>query len=870
MYGILGIPAKLVFLVLKHALKFLGLWKGLSEGAKALKDGAKKLLKTGVSVVKNFASDLFGGKKKVEAKEGDDAIESFNSVEQEIMEREKANENKLTEDGAAKKARQMCGACPMAIKFMFALSLVDVFVGFGIGGFKVALALNLGNIPSLAGCAVGCMKVVFSAFTLFKERNQAKKAQDAYFGASCNPHSMGMCMMLGRVQQCGTKWSTLPDVGGKPHPLKVVSTQKPYMSIGDKASSALKTVKSWVEIESSTTRSKNGRRLKLGHGASMRSQRMKKGDEKEEAAAKEQKKEAAKTKKAGEQGEAKIAAASKRSEEAGEAKPLSKDEVAELPINLKGGQLCKLFAGMSPFTVMKNHGKDDKSNPQECGGFTKRVAGDDRKDTCNEEAVKTGTCAKMDLEEGCRRTLKTMSQDTKNKNKNKETKGMCGIAALEPNSMNLYRRCREILGCMTPFSPAVGQTPPFKLTPEKISATILQFMKRIDSQGEMSSERTLSPSEATDELVKKLNLFSKQSDASTSNLYSTSQRCVFAWNIRPRHIWRDELWSEQCQTDNWKSTSYKVLSRVMGFADAFHAKPSNKAISDTYNSGRMLADMLGASTGVNKHTCTCRCCRNTEKDDATAGEHCQPTLAGIIKLPPKSWGALSDTALYCSGKVCANTFPTQCPNDPRELLVNALRCCFSRCCAFVLLGNVCFISGTRAARLTYVYTIYAPATPPPLRAHPALLCPPLPQHVSYSVSFVSSKEEAGLIEGSSGAVSKWARGVTYYLGKADGTPPPTCEESAMFVQNMIQNATFLENLGEKALKQSGRRAIETTACEKLLEEIESNRVAEATKDARAAAADVAEQAGDDPIAKAEAADQLDPFAEAEQAGSKTK
>ena len=65
MYGILGIPAKLVFLVLKHALKFLGLWKGLSEGAKALKDGAKKLLKTGVSVVKDFASDLFGGKKKV-------------------------------------------------------------------------------------------------------------------------------------------------------------------------------------------------------------------------------------------------------------------------------------------------------------------------------------------------------------------------------------------------------------------------------------------------------------------------------------------------------------------------------------------------------------------------------------------------------------------------------------------------------------------------------------------------------------------------------------------------------------------------------------------------------------------------------------
>ena len=670
-YGILGIPAKLVFLVLKHALKFLGIWNVISKSAGAMVSKAK-------SMAKKFGSSLpefMGGEPKKVVSSDDDALESFDSTEKEIMEREKANENPLVADDESKKDQSMCLSCPMSIKFALSLGLMDLFVGFGISGFKVGLGLSLGNIPTMVGCAVGCMKVVFNAFSLFKEVSAATKRQDAYFG-TCNPHSMGMCMMLGRVQQCGSKWGKLPDVvryssgganlGAIVHPLKHIATRKPrdtsgYFGAAKKWASKKKEESGWMELASST-KHKNSR-LHLGHSAHKLSQRLKKGTKEDEE--KEEKKMREK------EAEERSAKAVKELNE-----ELTLKEVEDLGDDENGGQLCTIFNSMSPFVVRKNtNKKDNQANPLVCayrweGG---QLTGDSK---CIPQTEKLGTCARMDLADGCRRTLKVMATNTKKSKKDK-----CSITDMNPDSSSLFRRCRDILGCLTPFSPRGGENPPFTLTPEKISATILDFMKQVDDN-EISADRKLSPKEATDELIKTLSAYFQQQSASSSQFYANSAQCVFEWNVKPKYIFRTGLWVDQCQTDNWSTTNGEImksgklingetmknLHSAVGWADEWFRQQKGSE-TKTYNKGVMLADMLGASTGFSKNTCACVCCRNTESDDHTKKQNCQPVLAGAIRMPSKGHVHGED----CNAKACSDSFPSQCPDDPRTYLLCEIR-----------------------------------------------------------------------------------------------------------------------------------------------------------------------------------------------------
>jgi hypothetical protein len=667
-YGILGIPAKLVFLVLKHALKFLGLWDVISKSAGAMMKAGKEMLKNAKATATALLPEFMGGKPKDKVvSSDDDALKSFDTTENEIMEREKNNENPLMADEESRKDQSMCLSCPMGIKFALALSLMDIFTGFGISGFKVGLGLSLGNIPTMVGCAVGCMKVVFNAFSLFKEVSLTRKWQDAYFGTSCNPHSMGMCMMLGRVQQCGAKWANLPDVvrytpeganiGAIVHPLKHIATRQPRDSGVPGSLTAWVSKKKeeggWVELASSTTH-KNSR-LHLGHSAHKLSQRLKKGKEDDEKAA-----EKAEKNKQEKEAKARSAAAAKELN-----KELTAEEVKKLPPHVNGGQLCTVFNSMSPFVVRKNTKKhDDKANPLTCGADQSISEG---MRECNDpKALKAGTCTKMDLGDGCRRTLKVLATNTE-----KSSKLGCTIADMQPDASSLFRRCRDILGCLTPFSPRGGENPPFTLTPEKISATILEFMKQVDDH-EISDERKLSPKEATDELIKTLSSYFQRQTASTSQFYANSAQCVFEWNVKPKYIWRTGLWVDQCQTDNW-STQTSVLDKTtdpklknlhgaVGWASAWYDKQKGSP-TRKYNKGVMLADMLGASTGFAKHTCACVCCRNTEVDDQIRNGNCRPLLAGAIRMPS------SGADLGCNAQLCSDSFPSQCPDDPRTYLV---------------------------------------------------------------------------------------------------------------------------------------------------------------------------------------------------------
>ena len=52
--------------------------------------------------------------------------------------------------------------------------------------------------------------------------------EETYWKAACNPHSVGMCMMVARVKQCRTEWGALPpsSASSGAHPLRVIADSK--------------------------------------------------------------------------------------------------------------------------------------------------------------------------------------------------------------------------------------------------------------------------------------------------------------------------------------------------------------------------------------------------------------------------------------------------------------------------------------------------------------------------------------------------------------------------------------------------------------------------------------------------------------------
>ena len=770
--------------------------------AKKAFDVGKNLAKSAFNGIKN----AFKKKEKEEKPPGEDAgIQSFGEVEKDIESRETGTESAaLVADNEAQKARDMCNACSMSIKFSFTLSLMDIMMGFGISGFGISLALSLGNLPTMAGCASGCLKSVFNTFSWFSNKNKLKKATELYFGADCNPHSLGvslghlvahlpyyvnpcppcdapppllvsctpcihacalvrcnklvldlnafysldsiiphaprqMCMMLGRVQQCSPEWSKLPYIQDPAtgsfiaHPLQIVSTTKPYISVGVKAkvfaNDAKEMGKKALDFLNPFSFKGTSARLLSRRDGGMRAKKAGDDDKKKEGDActhqmigsacgpgltcsktskKCEKEGANSNKKEGDActhqmigSECGLGLECKKIQNripesstceknamgklmANEPKDHGKMSPSEIHHSIFGGQLCSVLETDEPFTV-KNSGTGP-TRTREC------IPADSCKD-------KDHSCSKFNLADGCRFTLKAMSQAA--------DKTGCAIKDLPIN--NLFSRCSDILGCISPFRPQPAQDVPYKLTPAKIQTTVEKFMSRVSSDHTMSSERAMSPSEATRELVKELSVDSKKSDASDDQYFESGMSCQKGWLKKPWTVFRTKQWAQfmdpvskvktnQCQPSwNWGIGGpggggqavhlSKELLDMTAFArptlEKFRKSSTGQGRDLPFSRGLFLADLLGATTGDTPRVCVCKCCRHKEVGDGEQIKKCSPVVAGIIRIQGASDFKSAFRTQKCNADACSAMYPTLCPSDERECTTTfpppALKACGCLC-----------------------------------------------------------------------------------------------------------------------------------------------------------------------------------------------
>ena len=161
--------------------------------------------------------------------------------------------------------------------------------------------------------------------------------------------------------------------------------------------------------------------------------------------------------------------------------------------------------------------------------------------------------------------------------------------------------------------------------------------------------------------------------------------------------------------------------------------------------------------------------------------------------------------------------------------------------------------------------------------------PPLPPHFpALPLSRPPLHLQRITVSAAKGNSSTYALGTTRAIDKREKSPP-TCEESATLVKNMVEGkpnvewtsdfrgfksgmpiekgtkVTTLDKQASKTVKNIKKQAMATRACEQILEEIHGLGVGEETRDARAAALEEAKEIANDPFAKAEAAKNFDPF-----------
>ena len=173
--------------------------------------------------------------------------------------------------------------------------------------------------------------------------------------------------------------------------------------------------------------------------------------------------------------------------------------------------------------------------------------------------------------------------------------------------------------------------------------------------------------------------------------------------------------------------------------------------------------------------------------------------------------------------------------------------------------------------------------PPPCRiAH--LFHPPPPAH--FPALPPSSPLQRIKVSATKGNSSTYALGNTWAFDKHEKSPP-TCEESAELVKNMVEGkatvewtnnfqgfragkpikkgdkVTVLDRLASKKVNNIKKQVIATKACEKILDEITTLTHQEETRDARVAAAEEAREAADDSVATEEATKNFAPFAVAD-------
>ena len=84
---------------------------------------------------------------------------------------------------------------------VFTLGVADVVFGFGITALSIKIGTLPQSMPTLFKCGKACLSI---ALNIFNKRNVEK----AYWKDTCTPHSVGMCLLLTRVEQCYENWNT--------------------------------------------------------------------------------------------------------------------------------------------------------------------------------------------------------------------------------------------------------------------------------------------------------------------------------------------------------------------------------------------------------------------------------------------------------------------------------------------------------------------------------------------------------------------------------------------------------------------------------------------------------------------------------------
>jgi hypothetical protein len=100
-----------------------------------------------------------------------------------------------------------CGRCQLRIQFRFTFTLNDFIVtgatggAGGYSGFGILVSTMPMNLQTIKKDCSNCISKVKGFFL------PGPSMQDKYFKDTCNPHNLGMCLVLAKQRVCGQAWS---------------------------------------------------------------------------------------------------------------------------------------------------------------------------------------------------------------------------------------------------------------------------------------------------------------------------------------------------------------------------------------------------------------------------------------------------------------------------------------------------------------------------------------------------------------------------------------------------------------------------------------------------------------------------------------
>ena len=214
-FSILAIPIRVLAKAFKAAMTLLmpGMMRSLGTMADAF--GTK------LEDVQAYTKSVFrGSATKADPTDTDAVFEKTTAA----LADSKESSDLIPRSEALKVAWKKCQTCLIRIQFGFKLMAADCFLGFTPTKYKLKLGSMPSNGPIRMKCNKECFGLLWKTMSPFKTKPALK--EKVYWKDTCQPHSVGMCMMLARVQQCRPEWAKLPKIKGKIHPLAALTGAK--------------------------------------------------------------------------------------------------------------------------------------------------------------------------------------------------------------------------------------------------------------------------------------------------------------------------------------------------------------------------------------------------------------------------------------------------------------------------------------------------------------------------------------------------------------------------------------------------------------------------------------------------------------------